>query len=228
MSNKPTFDDIFGSDDELDMEQVGDLSDSDDADDDKPEAPAPSDEPEQVERVLPKFKKREPSASEEGTKKKRRKKRDEAEQTEASEPKTAENTVEDEVTRDLNDALDRIKSKRKKKMDGDDPEIDEIIVKLVEKMKEAAYSDQEFNRKQQPAIAKVTLLPAVIEHLSRPPDETINRARVPQPVRAAFDVVPKSELNWNKKGDKSKPSMADGQYKKLKSRIQLFKKRDKT
>ncbi|KAI8836367.1 hypothetical protein BC829DRAFT_456573 [Chytridium lagenaria] len=212
-------------------------------------------------------------------------------------------------------------------------------------MKEAAYSDQDFNRKQQPAIAKVKLLPAVIEHLAkkqyfdqyldnnildgmklvrleplpgrrvlpnldvqsamlttlgkmpirtehlreskigrvvmfyskcdrvlpgiqkivkellekwmrpilgrsnnykekpiasanvdqrpaRPgvpadsrnsaPEDTATRARVPQSVRAAFDIVPKSDLTWNK-NDKSKP--AANQYKKFKSRMQNLKKR---
>ncbi|KAJ3048295.1 Transcription factor iws1, partial [Rhizoclosmatium hyalinum] len=72
-----------------------------------------------------------------------------------------------QVANDFDEALNRIKHKRAKKLDGDDPEIDEMIVNLVEKMKEAAHADQEFNRLQQPAIAKIKLLNIVTNHLAK-------------------------------------------------------------
>ncbi|KAJ3107491.1 Transcription factor iws1 [Phlyctochytrium planicorne] len=167
MAEKPTFESLFGSDDELDNEEIGDISDSD-AEEEQAK-PAQAEQPAQPVSTLklPKIPKRQLTDGESIEKKKKKRRKEAPEPKEDDEPKTQENSIADEVTKDVNDALDRIKNKRKKKLDGDDPEVDEIIIKLVEKMKEAAFNDKEFNRNKQPAIAKVTLLPAVVEHLSR-------------------------------------------------------------
>jgi transcription factor SPN1 len=42
-----------------------------------------------------------------------------------------------------------------------------MMVNLLAKMKEAAYTDQDLKQNKQPAIAKIKLLPAVVEQLSK-------------------------------------------------------------
>ncbi|KAJ3334345.1 Transcription factor iws1 [Blyttiomyces sp. JEL0837] len=76
---------------------------------------------------------------------------------------------ESEAARDFNAALERIKNKRRKKLDGDDTTIDEMIQEIVDKMKEAAHTDQEFNQQRQPAVAKMKLLAAVTSQLAKSP-----------------------------------------------------------
>ncbi|KAJ3114797.1 Transcription factor iws1 [Physocladia obscura] len=160
-----TLDDIFGGDSDLD-ENENDLAFSSD---DEINVPAPT--------PLPKFKKKEgaesvTSTSVSRTSKKKASKRGEKagegdNEIGNDEPLDPEAAAKKQVANDFEEALSRLKTKRPKKIDGDDPEIDEMIVNLVEKMREAASADHEFNRLQQPAIAKIKLLPKVSVQLSK-------------------------------------------------------------
>ncbi|ORY43816.1 hypothetical protein BCR33DRAFT_250040 [Rhizoclosmatium globosum] len=164
-ANPYTLDDIFGGgdsdlDDDIDTDKGLDFSS-----DDEKDVPAP--------KPLPKFKKKqraegeEPPSAEKRPKKKGSKRSREAEPEDPSKELDPEKAKLKQVANDFDEALNRIKHKRAKKLDGDDPEIDEMIVNLVEKMKEAAHADQEFNRLQQPAIAKIKLLNIVTNHLAK-------------------------------------------------------------
>ncbi|KAJ3233841.1 Transcription factor iws1 [Chytriomyces hyalinus] len=165
-----TLDDIFGGGGDSDLDD-DDLALSSD---DEANVPPP--------KVLPSFKKKvqldedlsapvekRPSKKKQqqpGSQKKSRSSNDNA-PDEPEKELDPESAAKKQVSDDFQEALNRIKTKRAKKLDGDDPEIDEMIVNLVDKMKEAANADQEFNRKQQPAIAKIKLLPTVTMQLSK-------------------------------------------------------------
>ncbi|KAJ3413591.1 Transcription factor iws1 [Chytridiales sp. JEL 0842] len=128
--------------------------------------------------ALPKIKKRSASGDANVEKPKKKKKKSKARKSSA-EREPEEGNLEEldpekakvlEAHRDFNDALERIKSsssKRRKKVDGDDPELDEMMVNLLDKMKEAAAKDEDLKQSRQPAIAKIMLLPSVVEQLSK-------------------------------------------------------------
>ncbi|KAJ3064771.1 Transcription factor iws1 [Podochytrium sp. JEL0797] len=151
-----TLDDIFGGgDSDLDDDNEGkmDFSDSDD----------------EKNVALPKFKKKQRAEGEDEPEKRQKKKAGRRKDGDPEDDKEAEPAAEKAKAEpnDFDEALNRIKHKRAKKLDGDDPEIDEMIVNLVEKMKEAAHTDQEFNRLQQPAIAKIKMLSIVNTQLAK-------------------------------------------------------------
>ncbi|KAJ3014967.1 UNVERIFIED_CONTAM: Transcription factor iws1, partial [Siphonaria sp. JEL0065] len=160
-----TLDDIFGGDSDLDEnEDKMAFSDSEDEKD----VPAPV--------VLPKFKKKQRSEGDEqpisqkrpkNKSSKRSRSNDVIEEVEPEKVLDPETAKLKQASNDFEEALNRIKHKRAKKLDGDDPEIDEMIVNLVDKMKEAANADIEFNKLKQPAIAKIKLLPKVTAQLAK-------------------------------------------------------------
>jgi hypothetical protein len=55
---------------------------------------------------------------------------------------------------------------RKRDLD-DDVEIDQIANSLIEKMREAAFNDLEFNKKNLPALAKLKLLQSVSDAFTK-------------------------------------------------------------
>ncbi|KAJ3112356.1 Transcription factor iws1 [Phlyctochytrium bullatum] len=57
----------------------------------------------------------------------------------------------------------------------------------------------------------------------RSEDDQATRARVPQGVRTAFEIVPKSDLSYNK-NDKPKASESN-HYKKIRNKFQLNKRK---
>lgn len=73
------------------------------------------------------------------------------------------------VAQDFKEALAAMSnnSRRRKTERMDEADIDEIMIRLREKMKAAAYSDQESNERKQPAMAKIRMLPSVITHLQK-------------------------------------------------------------
>ncbi|KAK5669779.1 hypothetical protein BDV3_003852 [Batrachochytrium dendrobatidis] len=72
-----------------------------------------------------------------------------------------------EARDDVDAVMRKIKPKRNKRDLQDEAEIDEFMDAMLNKMKEAASNDQEFNKNKQPAIAKLKLLPSVLDLLSR-------------------------------------------------------------
>ncbi|KAJ3197013.1 hypothetical protein HK101_006672 [Irineochytrium annulatum] len=186
------YNDIFGSDDDLDDK----ISDSDD-DDGLACLPAvvnkgntfaaPAQKKAQPKaRALPSFKKRSNAEASEGGPKKRRKKKGHDEDGPKEPELDCEICLLDihilnelspaatvEFNRDFEEALARIsssKKKRAKKSDGEELgnfAVDDMVKNLVDKMKEAARLDNEFNSLQQPAKEKKRLLQAVSEQLSK-------------------------------------------------------------
>ncbi|KAI8620585.1 hypothetical protein BC830DRAFT_1098532 [Chytriomyces sp. MP71] len=159
-----TLDDIFGGgDDESELDENENLNFSDS---DEEEAPV----------QLPSFKKKAdavdipPSAKPPKKSSSKSKKRDAPrDRAEKAEPKDLdpEAATKQQVANDFQEALNRIKNKRAKKLDGDDTELDDLAKNLVDKMKEAALKDVDFNRNGQPAIAKLKLLTLVMGQLSK-------------------------------------------------------------
>ncbi|KAJ3090492.1 Transcription factor iws1, partial [Quaeritorhiza haematococci] len=135
-------------------------------------SPAPSGPP------LPKFKKRrgddiEPGKSKVKKQRRERKRKggDRLEDRDEAPPRelSPESQKMEEAKRDFEEALKKIKPRRVKKGDlPDEAEIDEMMARILAKMKEAADNDQELNQQKQPAIAKLKLLPSVVEQLSKP------------------------------------------------------------
>ncbi|KAH6576088.1 hypothetical protein BASA50_000426 [Batrachochytrium salamandrivorans] len=72
-----------------------------------------------------------------------------------------------EASDDVDAVMRKLKSKRSKQDLQDEAEVDEIMDSMLNKMRDAALNDQEFNKNKQPAIAKLKLLPSVLELLSR-------------------------------------------------------------
>ncbi|KAJ2492715.1 Transcription factor iws1 [Coemansia sp. RSA 2050] len=75
----------------------------------------------------------------------------------------------DEINRKIDAALKSGRARRRKRTDEDDANIDEMIVELRKRMREAAYRDIDDNKDRLPAIHKLSMLPDVIEELSKPP-----------------------------------------------------------
>lgn len=155
---------IFGdSDDELpDL----DLSDDDD------KGYYDNDNNDREERTLPKIKSLKRRGSfDEKSEKSDRKKRHRDDEEEDEEPKQLDpNSKEariEEARKDFEAALNSLKPRRAKKYDGMDAEIDEMIIRMREKMEDAAIQDIKFNSNKQPAIAKLRLLPSIKAQLEK-------------------------------------------------------------
>ncbi|KAJ2711286.1 Transcription factor iws1 [Coemansia spiralis] len=74
----------------------------------------------------------------------------------------------DEVNRRIDEALKSGRSRRRKRTDEDDASIDEMIVELRKRMRDAAYRDIDDNKDRLPAIHKLAMLPTVVEELGKP------------------------------------------------------------
>ncbi|PIA17482.1 hypothetical protein COEREDRAFT_40924 [Coemansia reversa NRRL 1564] len=79
-------------------------------------------------------------------------------------PKQAE---VDEINRNIDAALKSGRGRRRKRTDEDDASIDEMIVELRKRMRDAAYRDIDDNKDRLPAIHKLSMLPDVIEELGK-------------------------------------------------------------
>ncbi|KAJ3224717.1 Transcription factor iws1 [Clydaea vesicula] len=128
-----------------------------------------SDEDQTYNRKLPKFKKKLGQSSGEGRKSKPKKQKPKEDEEERQRELTPESARREEVKKDIEAALNRIKSNQKVKKSEllDEAEMDEVMVRMVQKMKDAAENDQELNKKRQPAIAKLKLLPRINEQLTK-------------------------------------------------------------
>ncbi|KAJ1644282.1 Transcription factor iws1 [Coemansia erecta] len=82
----------------------------------------------------------------------------------AVDPKQAEI---DEINRQIEAALKSGRSRRRKRTDDDDAAIDEMIVELRKRMRDAAYRDIDDNKDRLPAIHKLSMLSDVVEELGK-------------------------------------------------------------
>jgi transcription factor SPN1 len=117
---------------------------------------------------LPSFKKKIIEGQEPKKPKKKRRERLEEPQQEEEELDEHGKKIR-EAQRDVEEALNRLKPKRSKRA-GDLMEegaLDDMMVQMSEKMKKSAEMDNEFNRNRQPAIAKIKLLPSILEQLNK-------------------------------------------------------------
>ena len=75
-----------------------------------------------------------------------------------------------QVQQDVDSIMARLKTQKPKAINDLQNEviIDETISNLMESMQQAANNDLAFNKNNQPAIAKLKLLPSVMEHLLKP------------------------------------------------------------
>jgi len=151
---KEIYAEIFGGDSE---DEIPELNISDD--DDK------GYEEEDTEKTLPKIKRKGSFDSEKSNKKKKNEEEDEEEEK-PLDPNSKEARIE-EARKDFEAALSALKPHRTKKYDGMDPEIDDMITRMRERMEDAAIQDIKFNSNKQPAIAKLRLLPSVISQLEK-------------------------------------------------------------
>lgn len=89
---------------------------------------------------------------------------EEEEEEETVDPKQAE---VDEMNRRIDAVLRSGRSRRRKRTDEDDANVDERIVELRGRMRDAAYRDIDDNKDHLPAIHKLAMLPDVVEELSK-------------------------------------------------------------
>jgi transcription factor SPN1 len=147
---------IFGnSDDEEELEPVNDVFSSDD------------------ELDLPSFKKREATEDDyqpakRAQKKEKPKRKREQREPSVEVPLSPEAEKKRQAQKDIDDILAKMKPQRQKRDLQSEVEMDEVISALCNQMREAAFQDQEFNKQEQPAIAKLKLLPSVMIHLNKP------------------------------------------------------------
>ncbi|KAJ2740727.1 Transcription factor iws1 [Coemansia sp. BCRC 34301] len=73
----------------------------------------------------------------------------------------------DEINRKIDVALKTGRSRRRKRTDEDDANVDEMIVELRKRMRDAAYRDIDDNKDHLPAIHKLSMLPDVVEELGK-------------------------------------------------------------
>ncbi|KAJ2908076.1 Transcription factor iws1, partial [Coemansia aciculifera] len=73
----------------------------------------------------------------------------------------------DEINRKIDLALKTGRSRRRKRTDEDDANIDEMIVEIRKRMREAAYRDIDDNKDRLPAIHKLSMLSDVVELLGK-------------------------------------------------------------
>ncbi|KAJ1800457.1 Transcription factor iws1 [Coemansia sp. RSA 2399] len=89
---------------------------------------------------------------------------DVGEQQQQLDPRQAEM---DAINRKIDAALKSGRSRRRKRTDEDDAAIDELIVDLRKRMRDAAYRDIDDNKDRLPAIHKLSMLPEVVEELGK-------------------------------------------------------------
>ncbi|KAG4083715.1 hypothetical protein H8356DRAFT_1748028 [Neocallimastix lanati (nom. inval.)] len=153
-NQEQALEEFFGKDDEIPNIDI-----SDDEDQEYEE--------EHNDRVLPKIKRK--GSFDDDDKQKKRKTEDEIDDEEIDrqlDPNSKEARIE-EARKDFDEALNALKPHRQKKYDGMDAELDEKIIRMREKMEDAAIQDIKFNSNKQPAIAKLRLLPSVISELEK-------------------------------------------------------------
>ena len=82
---------------------------------------------------------------------------------------TGEELRKKQVQQDVDSIMARLRNQKTKPNElQNEVMVDETIAALMESMQKAAFSDQEFNRNKLPAIAKLKLLPSVMQHLLKP------------------------------------------------------------
>ncbi|RKP01858.1 hypothetical protein CXG81DRAFT_11469, partial [Caulochytrium protostelioides] len=72
-----------------------------------------------------------------------------------------------EARREFEEAMQRSKTKTRRKATYDETEMDEMMVALVDTMKRAAQDDRALNQDKIPALAKLKILPAVLQTLNK-------------------------------------------------------------
>ncbi|KAJ1863844.1 Transcription factor iws1 [Coemansia sp. RSA 989] len=73
----------------------------------------------------------------------------------------------DSMNKQIDAALKSGRARRRKRTDEDDASIDEAIVQLRKRMRDAAYRDIDDNKDRLPAVHKLAMLPDVVEELSK-------------------------------------------------------------
>ncbi|KZT56747.1 hypothetical protein CALCODRAFT_497072 [Calocera cornea HHB12733] len=168
---------------------------------------------EEAVRKLPKIQKKSRRAEGEGdgerkVKKRRRERRERsphAREEGVDEPVPVELTAEEKRRRDLDQQLDAIikpskgMRRRRRKDDGDDTFADEEVVRVRDEMKIAALEDEEAIAQKKPALAKLRMLPEVMDVLRK---QNLQTAILDN---GMLDAV----TRWLEpiKGDKSLPAM---------------------
>ncbi|KAJ2814660.1 Transcription factor iws1, partial [Coemansia erecta] len=74
----------------------------------------------------------------------------------------------DAINKQIDAALRSGRARRRKRVEDDDATVDEAIVDLRKRMRDAAYRDIDDNKDRLPAVHKLSMLPDVIEELGKP------------------------------------------------------------
>ncbi|KAJ2549347.1 Transcription factor iws1 [Coemansia sp. RSA 1878] len=86
---------------------------------------------------------------------------------EEAEPVDPQQAEVDAINKQIDAALRSGRARRRKRTDEDDASVDEAIVELRKRMRDAAYRDIDDNKDRLPAVHKLSMLPDVIEELSK-------------------------------------------------------------
>ncbi|KAI7833843.1 hypothetical protein BX661DRAFT_177660 [Kickxella alabastrina] len=92
---------------------------------------------------------------------------DAEEAEEAPQPVDPKQAEIDEMNQKIDSVLKSGRSRRRKRTDEDDASVDEIIVELRKRMRDAAYRDIDDNKDRLPAIHKLSMLPDVVDELGK-------------------------------------------------------------
>ncbi|KAJ1724030.1 Transcription factor iws1 [Coemansia erecta] len=92
---------------------------------------------------------------------------DDAAAEESEQPVDPKQAEIDEMERQIKAAIKSGRSRRRKRTDEDDASIDEMIVELRKRMREAAYRDIDDNKEHLPAIHKLSMLQDVVDELGK-------------------------------------------------------------
>ncbi|KAJ2159958.1 Transcription factor iws1 [Coemansia sp. RSA 552] len=92
---------------------------------------------------------------------------EDAEDEEPEQPVDPKQAEVDEINRTIDAALKAGRTRRRKRTDDDDASIDEAIVELRKRMRDATYRDIDDNKDHLPAIHKLSMLSDVVEELSK-------------------------------------------------------------
>ncbi|KAJ2124916.1 Transcription factor iws1 [Coemansia sp. RSA 720] len=157
-------DDLFPEDQQVDTEEPGEDT----------EEPREDAEPTGL-AAMPKIPKRNPTTSTENTtdtgidRYPRSPLVDEPEEEgeEEAEPVDPQQAEVDEINKQIDAALRSGRARRRKRTDEDDASVDEAIVELRKRMRDAAYRDIDDNKDRLPAVHKLSMLPDVVEELSK-------------------------------------------------------------
>ncbi|KAI9503584.1 Transcription factor iws1 [Coemansia spiralis] len=85
----------------------------------------------------------------------------------AAQPADPKQLEIDEMNKKIDAALKSGRNRRRRRTDEDDASIDETIVNLRKRMRDAAYRDIDDNKDRLPAIHKLSMLPEVVEELAK-------------------------------------------------------------